>query len=206
MLPAHEYGCIPYTNYYTDTMGILMRNHMNRSIFMWEWQKKRLTLQYGCLDDFENKPVYLVRCHHVDMVHLSSLCCLVLFSQVSLPMKMMLQWVGGIPNGFNAETGPTHTHTHHPHLSNQPGNTLVSWHCALWVAKQPWLSLGSIVKSHLYCCGVCSWGDGAELLQPRSRARRLKVCDVSDFCFSNIINHGNHPEHKEFFFHPLTMC
>lgn len=64
-----------------------------------------------------------------------------------------------------------HLHTHtHTHISHQSRNSPVSCHCGLRVAKQHRVSLGTIAESHLCCRGVCSWGDGAELLQLRSRS------------------------------------
>lgn len=117
MLPAHEYGYIPYTNYYTDTMGTLRRNYMKRSIFLSESgeRKKRLTSQSGCLVNIQNKPVYLPRYPLVDTVHHFSCrrsqlvnCCLVLL-EVSFTYEMYAPW--RLPNGLNAQTDSPHTHT-----------------------------------------------------------------------------------------------
>lgn len=150
MLPTHEYGCIQYTNYYTDTMGTLRRNHMERSIFMWErWRKRLTSFQLQTQSARE-----LLPCAFISECYIWNVCA---------------EGGGGFLIGSNTQTAPPHTHTKHTHLSHQPGNSPVSCHCGLWVAKQRGLSLRSIVESHLYCCGVCSWGDGAELSQLRSR-------------------------------------
>ena len=85
-----------------------------------------------------------------------------------------------------------HIHTHtHMHLFHQPGNSPVSCHCGLWVARQRGLSLWSPISVAVLSV--------AEVMGQSCRrnfwATRLKVCDTSDIRVNK--KHHQPPEEHE---------
>lgn len=114
-LPAHEYGYIQNTDYYTDTMGTLWRSCMKRSIFMRGWRKGRLTPHSGCIANIkeQNQDVLLwMWC----IASAELLFCA--FRSFSYGMCAPRGWGGFLMGSMHKQILHTHTHTH---LSHQPG-------------------------------------------------------------------------------------
>ena len=157
-----------YTNYSTNTVGTLRRNYMKKSIVMWEQRRKK-----GWFHDLVDLSIFKTK-SSLFSNHPALFLLQTQSAREVLPCALTREFhrwnlcakgcVGFLIDSMHTHTHiHTHTHTHtHTHLSHQPGNSPVSCHCGLWVAKQRRLLLGSITESHLCSCGVCSWGDEAE--------------------------------------------
>ena len=156
-LPAHEYGYIHYTSYYTDTMGTSYIG-INFYVRLAKEKKKKKGWLYN--------PVAS------SILGTESRCPL---EAAALPSQVQMQsfrsefyirtaCAGGfIMSSVHNQILHIDAHTHiHTSLSSARKHPCILPLRTEWVAKQRRLSLASVVKSHLCCCGVCSRGDGAE--------------------------------------------